>query len=167
MKTIINRISTLTLTLGAVLSSSSALAHHYKVDGIYKMNVKIGERNFVDLLTLKEEPGHKLSGTVTVPGNFTASLTGYYGERRDYSGISDPMIQFTIEAMEHGKKIRVLYNGTIDPRSSDDGIYFTGEAYDLDNLFDRNNPDGNPFGILEAVPLKPVPIKDAQSSFLY
>jgi hypothetical protein len=158
MKKLMKNIPTLTLTLGTMLASANALAHHYKVDGIYKMNVKIGERNFVDLVTLKEETGHKLSGTVTLPGNFTAPLTGFYGAGQSFTLNADDQIQFTIEAIERGEKLRVLYTGTIDQRSGSDGIYFQGEAFDLDN-------PGSPFGILNAVPLKEVPLDTTEFGF--
>lgn len=147
-------IKTITLTLAALVGTSPALAHHYKIDGIYKMHVQISDRLFVDLVTLKEESNHQLSGTVTVPGNFTAPLKGHYGgDSESFSINSSNQIEFTIEAIERGNKIRVLYQGEIDPRSGNDGIFFKGVAYDLDD-------PALPFGTIDAGPLKVVPIKN-------
>ncbi len=144
--------STTIFKLLLFFASPAALAHHYKVDGIYKMTVQIGDREFEDLVTLKEIGQHQLEGTVTVPGNFTAQLSGHYG-KNPLCEFCDDKIEFQIEAVERGKKIRVLYTGTINPRSGADGIFFEGHAYDLDQ------PHSPPFGITSAVPLKALSLR--------
>ncbi len=127
-----------------MLAPHVARAHHFKVDGLYKMDIRIGDRLFEDLVVLKDKGNHELEGTVTVPGIFTAKITrGSYGTL-DFSGLE--RIKFEIEAIENGKPLKVLYLGFIDlDHKYLNRISFSGTAYDLDTQ--------RAFGEFKAVPL--------------
>ena len=113
-----------------------------QIDGLYKMEVKIGEKIFTDIVELKTEKNNSLSGTVTLPAQFTAPLKGTYSlNEKSKTG----NIEFKISTLERGKKLEVLYSGTITARS-DSRIEFKGEAKDLS--------DGSVFGKTSALPLE-------------
>lgn len=117
-----------------VFSIFSSPKSSLQIDGIYKMEVKIGEKIFTDLVQLKTEENNKLNGTVTLPGLFTAPLHGTYSyNEKNKTG----NIEFKISTLEKGKKLEVLYTGIFITRT-DSRIEFQGEAKDLS--------DGSVFG---------------------
>ena len=74
--------------------------------GAYTLTTQIGSRTFADLLQWKHSPDDDLSGTLSVPGGFTASL--------EHIQIEGLKVTFEIEANEKSGKFRVHYTLLFD-----------------------------------------------------
>lgn len=74
--------------------------------GTYTLTTQIGSNTFADQLQWRHSPDDDLSGTLSVPGGFTASL-----ERIHIDGLT---VTFEIEANEKSGKFRVHYTLLFD-----------------------------------------------------
>ena len=74
--------------------------------GTYTLTTQIGARIFADQLQWKHSPDDDLSGTLSVPGGFTASL--------EHIRIEGLKVTFEIEANEKNAKFRVHYTLLFD-----------------------------------------------------
>ena len=89
-----------------------------QLNGSYEMEIEIGSRTFIDKLQLagvdgpiglKEFSG-KVTGEITVPGLFTAPLTG---TAKCSSETTSCQIKFEITATEGGQQFLVRYEAEI------------------------------------------------------
>ena len=136
--------STSLIAFSSFILPSSFAASDIKIDGIYKMPIRIGERVFEDLVVLQSKDDGSLEGSVTVPGNFTAKIVS--GKVASLSNAAD--IQFDIAAIERGNPLNVSYRGKIKIDPSTKSVSFAGQAFDLES--------NEAFGNFEAVLLRPV-----------
>ncbi len=100
-----------------------------ELPGHYEMKIIIGGREFTDLLELKTDPAAGmlrtcLTGTLTVPGSFTAALTGS-AQVALWAGTNS--FHFEITAHENGHDFKVYYFGSAD--SIDNLVTLKGTAY--------------------------------------
>lgn len=86
--------------------------------GTYQMEIKIGERQFTDILVLKGErnlpifqQAGPVYGSLEVPGVFVADLTGKYSCSGPWGGICK--LNFTILARENGQEFIVNYEASL------------------------------------------------------
>ena len=102
--------------------ATQAKATEPVLDGHYRMDLKIGDRVFVDQLDLRGE-GQPLSlrsfvgpiaGLVTVPGIFSSALTGQ-GQCSEKT--SSCTFDFVIVAHEGGQDYKVLYHAELTPEN--------------------------------------------------
>lgn len=100
--------------------ASSNIFTEISLDGIYDMNIQIGDRNFTDILILKGDKGKinltnfdgAIAGSVTVPNTFTSSLSGH-GRCRLWGSFC--IVDFSIVAHENGQSFNVHYKGEVIP----------------------------------------------------
>lgn len=84
--------------------------------GTYHMEIKIGERDFTDILVLQgripvRPHSAPLTGTLEVPGVFRADLTGNSFCSGPWSGFCQ--LSFAIVARENGQEFTVNYHATV------------------------------------------------------
>lgn len=109
------------------------------LDGDYKVELTIGDKVFIDHMTLKGKDSPieitkfqgDITGSMTVPGMFTSPLEGSgYCTKRGFVCRMD----FAIEANENGQKYKVKYSlnmGQLNFRKAfrGEGVVFNGSAY--------------------------------------
>lgn len=113
------KIKTLILAMAMVLAATSQVkAEGPVLDGKYLMELKIGDRVFIDHMDLQGQEGSihlqafngGITGTITVPGIFTAHLNGQ-GNCSESSSSCE--LNFVINAHEGGKYYKVFYHAKL------------------------------------------------------
>ena len=113
------KIKTLVLTMAMVLATASQVkASGPALDGKYLMELKIGDRIFIDHLDLQGMEGAihlrtfngGIAGAITVPGIFTAPLSGQANCSESSSSCE---LNFVINAYEGGKYYKVFYQAEL------------------------------------------------------
>lgn len=105
---------------GAMVTAAATLAKANEpvLDGKYRMELKIGDRVFVDQMDLQGQGKPLLlrafdgtiAGTITVPGVFTSDLNGQ-GQCSESSSSCE--LNFVINAHEGGRDYKVLYHAEL------------------------------------------------------
>lgn len=112
-----NLILTITIALFAIAVTHVKASEQY-LDGKYLMELKIGDRVFIDHMDLQGQGqplllrvfNGAITGTVTVPGIFTSDLKGQ-GHCSESSASCE--LNFVIIAHEHGRDYKVFYHAEL------------------------------------------------------
>ena len=111
-------IIALHIPLLSLLIPFSAKAAGGNLAGTYRMEIRIGERDFTDILVIKGDrelavSGHSgpITGTLEVPGVFIAALEG--GSFCLGAWVAKCRLEFAIVARENGEDFKVHYRAQL------------------------------------------------------
>ncbi len=102
----------------ALILTAQAQATDHGLDGNYEVHLKVGDRIFLDQMEIKGKDGEiklqsfhgSITGTMTVPGNFTSPLSGE-GHCSEKDSLCE--LDFDIDAHEQGQAYKVHYQAKI------------------------------------------------------
>ncbi len=113
------------MTLG-----STSYAQNESLNGTYDMKLNIGGTIFNDVMEITEATLSTFKGSITVPGQFTASIE--QGRTICSFWANGCHMNFYIVAKENGKEFTVYYQADYEPFNT--SAEFKGKAYLENNV---------------------------------